>query len=108
MLEGYGKYVSESTGIKITGENVLQFPIEEQKRYILRDSQLVIKLIELNHYEILNILRCIANIAGLVFRQVCHAGVGKAWDSIVYRMILRGECQRPALIGLEKRKYLVR
>jgi hypothetical protein len=31
MLEGYGKYVSESTGIKITGENVLQFPIEEKK-----------------------------------------------------------------------------
>ena len=40
MLEGYGKYVSESTGIKIKGENVLQFPIEEQKRYILRDSEL--------------------------------------------------------------------
>ena len=30
MLEGYGKYVNESTGIKITGENVLQFSIEEQ------------------------------------------------------------------------------
>jgi hypothetical protein len=38
MLEGYGKYVSESTSVKITGENVLQFPIEEQKRYVLRDA----------------------------------------------------------------------
>ncbi|HET7284751.1 MAG TPA: DNA polymerase domain-containing protein [Nitrososphaeraceae archaeon] len=105
MLEGYGKYVSESTGIKITGENVLQFPIEEQKRYVLRDAELVIKLIERNNYEILNILKCIADIAGLEFKQVCHAGVGKAWESIIYRMIQRGECQRPTIIGLKKRKY---
>jgi hypothetical protein len=70
MLEGHGKYVSESTGIKITGENVLQFPIEEQKKYVLRDAELVIKLIERNNYEILNIMRCIADIAGLDFKQV--------------------------------------
>lgn len=31
ILEGYGKYVSESTDIKITGENVLEFPMQEQK-----------------------------------------------------------------------------
>ncbi|HEY7080147.1 MAG TPA: DNA polymerase domain-containing protein [Nitrososphaeraceae archaeon] len=105
MLEGYGKYVSESTGIRISGGNVLQFPIEEQKRYVLRDAELVIKLIERNHYEILNIFRCIANIAGLDFRQICHAGVGKAWESIIYRMIQSGECRRPSMIGLEKRKY---
>ena len=105
MLEGYGKYISESTGIKITGENVLQFQIEEQKRYVLRDAELVINLIERNNYEILNILRCIADIAGLEFKQVCHAGVGKAWESIIYGMIQRGECQRPTIIGPKKRKY---
>ena len=105
MLEGYGKYVSESTGIKINGDNVLEFPVEEQKRYVLRDAELVIRLIERNHYEILNILRCIANIAGLDFRQVCHAGVGKAWESIIYSMIQSGECQRPTMIGIKKRRY---
>ncbi|MFZ0327726.1 MAG: DNA polymerase domain-containing protein, partial [Nitrososphaeraceae archaeon] len=105
MLEGYSKYVSGSTGIKITGENVLQFPIEEQKSYVLRDAELVIKLIERNNYEILNILRCIANIAGLDFRQVCHAGVGKAWESIIYKIIQSGECQRPTTIGMAKKKY---
>jgi hypothetical protein len=31
MLDEYGKYISESNGVKITGENVLQFPVEEQK-----------------------------------------------------------------------------
>ena len=31
---GYTKYVSESTGIKITGENVLQYPAIEQKKYM--------------------------------------------------------------------------
>jgi hypothetical protein len=102
MLKGDGKYVSESTGIKVTGENVLQFSIEEQKKYVLRDAELVIKLIERNHYEILNILRCIA---GLNFMQVCQAGVGKAWEAIIYRMIQRGECQRPSTIGLAKKKY---
>jgi hypothetical protein len=97
MLEGYGKYVSDSTGIKITGENVLQFTIEEQKRYVLRDAELVIKLIERNNYETLNIMRCIADIAGLDFKQVCHVGVGKAWESIIYSMIQNGECHMPAL-----------
>jgi len=29
---GYGKYVSESTGIKITGENVTKFPKNDQKK----------------------------------------------------------------------------
>jgi DNA polymerase elongation subunit (family B) len=105
LLQGYGKYVSESTGIKITGENVLQFPIEQQKRYVLRDAELVLKLIERNNYEVLNILRCIADIAGVDFRHVCHAGVGRAWESIISRMIQIGECQRPEMIGLAKRKY---
>jgi DNA polymerase elongation subunit (family B) len=50
-------------------------------------------------------MRCIADIAGLDFTQVCHAGVGKAWESIIYRMIQNGECQMPATVGLEKKKY---
>jgi len=70
MLEEYDKYVSESTGIEITGENVLQFSMEEQKKYVLRDAELVIKLIERNNYGILNIMWCIADIAGLDFKQV--------------------------------------
>ena len=37
---GCGKYVSESTGIKITGENVTRFPPNEQKKYVLRDAEL--------------------------------------------------------------------
>jgi DNA polymerase, archaea type len=104
MLGGYGKYISESIGTKITGENVLHFPVEEQKKYVLRDAELVIKLIERNNYEILNILRCIADITGLDFKQVCHAGVGKAWESIIYQTIQVGECERPP-IAIKKRKY---
>ncbi|MGB7956753.1 MAG: hypothetical protein WCF23_22500 [Candidatus Nitrosopolaris sp.] len=103
---GYTKYVSESTGIKITGENVLQYPAIEQKKYVLRDAELVIRLIECNNYEILNVLRCIAEIAGLEFRQVCHAGIGKAWEAIIYRMIETGQCKRPATEGLKKRRGL--
>jgi hypothetical protein len=103
---GYGKYASESTGIKITGENVLQYPIIEQKKYVLRDAELVIRLIERNNYEIFNVLRCIAEIAGLDFRQVCHAGVGKAWESIIYRMIETGQCKSPVTEGLKKESIL--
>jgi DNA polymerase, archaea type len=103
---GYGKYVSESTGIKITGENVLQFPADEQKKYVLKDAELVIRLIEHNNYEVFNILRCIAEISGLEFRQVCHAGVGKAWESIIYKMIRTGQCSTPTISGrLKKKKY---
>jgi DNA polymerase elongation subunit (family B) len=103
---GYGKYVSESTGIKITGENVNKFPPDEQKKYVLRDAELVIRLIERNNYEILNILRCIAEISGLDFKLVCHAGVGKAWESIIHKMIQAGMCRRPLSTDrLKKRKY---
>ena len=50
-------------------------------------------------------MRCIADITALDFKQVCHAGIGKAWESIIYSMIQSGECQIPATVGLEKRKY---
>jgi DNA polymerase, archaea type len=103
---GYGKYVSESTGIKITGENVTKFTLNEQKKYVLRDAELVIRLIERNNYEIFNILRCIAEISGLDFKLVCHAGVGKAWESIIHKMIQVGQCSRPLTTDrLKKRKY---
>jgi hypothetical protein len=103
---GYGKYVSESTGIKISGDNVLQFSTGEQKKYVLRDAELVIRLIERNNYEVFNILRCIADIAGLDFKQVCHAGVGKAWEAIIYGMIQAGQCSRPSTTDrLKKRTY---
>ncbi|MFY9871632.1 MAG: DNA polymerase domain-containing protein [Candidatus Nitrosopolaris sp.] len=101
---GYGKYVSQSTGVKITGENVATFQPNEQKKYVLRDAELVIKLIERNNYQIFNIFRCIAEISGLDFKLVCHAGVGKAWEEIIYKMIQRGEC-RSASTTLKKRKY---
>jgi DNA polymerase elongation subunit (family B) len=106
VMIGCGKYISESTDFKITGENVLQFSREEQKKYVLRDAELVIKLIERNNYEILNILRCIAEISGLGFRLLCHAGVGKAWEAIIYRMIQAGQCSTPdSPESLKKRKY---
>jgi DNA polymerase, archaea type len=103
---GYGKYVSETNGIKITGENVTRFARNEQKKYVLRDAELVIRLIERNNYEVFNILRCITEISGLDFRLVCHAGVGKAWESIIYKMIQNGQCSRPLTTDrLKKRKY---
>ena len=30
---------------------------------------------------------------------------GKAWESIIYSMIQNEECQMPAIVGLEKRRY---
>jgi hypothetical protein len=50
-------------------------------------------------------MQCIADIARLDFRQVCHAGVGKAWESIINSVIQDGECQIPSMVGIEKRKY---
>jgi hypothetical protein len=104
---GYGKYVSESDGIKITGENVTKFQPNEQKKYVLRDAELVIRLIERNNYEIFNILRCIAEISGLDFKLVCHAGVGKAWESIIHKMIQNGECNRPLTTDRLKKENIL-
>jgi DNA polymerase elongation subunit (family B) len=103
---GYSKYVSESTGLKIAGHNVIKFSPNEQKKYVLRDAELVIRLIERNNYEIFNILRCIAEISGLDFKLVCHAGVSKAWEAIIYRMIQAGQCNRAETSErIKKRKY---
>ena len=78
----------------------------EQKKYVLKDAELVIRLIDRSKYEIFNILRCIAEISGVDFRLVCHAGVGKAWESIIYKMIQTGKCRRPLTTDkLKKRKY---
>ena len=78
-----------------------------QKMTRKRDAELVIRLIERNNYEVFNILRCIAEISGLDFRLVCHAGVGKAWESIIYRMIQNGQCSRPLTTDRLKKESIL-
>jgi DNA polymerase, archaea type len=40
------------------------------------------------------------------FKLVCHAGVGKACESIIYRIIQAGQCTRPLITDrLKKRRY---
>jgi hypothetical protein len=54
----------------------------ERKSAMSSDAELVIRFIKRNNYEIFNILRCVAEISGLDFKLVCHAGVRKVWEAI--------------------------
>jgi DNA polymerase, archaea type len=81
----------------LTGKDIQSLPVEEQKKYVLRDAELVIQLSKHNNGEVLDAIKSISEITGLEFERVCRTGISTWWAAIFDNMISRGECEAPAL-----------
>jgi Bifunctional DNA primase/polymerase, N-terminal len=58
---GVGKYKG------LTGNDIQTLPVEEQKKYVLRDAELVIQLSKHNNSEVLDAMKVISELTGLDF-----------------------------------------
>jgi hypothetical protein len=76
----------------LTGVDIHTLPIEEQKRYVLRDAELVMQLSQHNNFEVLDAMKAISEITGLEFEKVCRTGLSTWWAAIYDQAILNGEC----------------
>ncbi len=65
-----------------TGENIYTKSIEEQKRYVLRDAELVMDLSKVDNNEILDLMLVIAELTGLSLEEVCHTSISRWWSKV--------------------------
>jgi hypothetical protein len=70
IIEGVGgKYKG------LTGKDIQTLPIEEQKKYVLRDVELVMELSKHKKGEVLDAMKAISELTGLDFERVCRTGI---------------------------------
>ena len=88
-LLGYGKFKGFS------GADFLKLSIPNRKRYVLRDSELVMELSKYKDYELLDAMLAIAEITGLEFDHVCRTRLTTWWGKIFDKMVENKECHKP-------------
>jgi DNA polymerase, archaea type len=87
-LLGIRKYHNLSAGT----ENMSKLPIEEQKKYVRRDAELVMLLAQYNSCLVLRLMKVFATYSEMDYFKICHTNVS-AWYANKYtKMIERGEC----------------
>jgi DNA polymerase, archaea type len=97
-LEAGGKYKG------LTGKNIQTLPVEEQKKYVLRDAELVMQLSRHNNGEVLDAMKSISELTGLDFEKVCRTGISTWWAAIFDNMVSSGEYEAPALSSSNRQK----
>jgi DNA polymerase elongation subunit (family B) len=75
---GKGKYGSGA----ISGANVHALTIEQQKEYVLQDTQLVMDLSKTNNGQIMSLMQAISELTGLSLEQVCHSNLSTWWTKV--------------------------
>ncbi|HEX6281376.1 MAG TPA: DNA polymerase domain-containing protein [Nitrososphaera sp.] len=76
----------------LTGKEIQSLTVEEQKKYVLKDAELVMQLSKHNNSEVLDAMKSVAEITGLNFERVCRTGISTWWAAILDNMVQNGEC----------------
>jgi DNA polymerase I len=87
-----------------TGANFLTLPIDEQKKHVLKDAELVMLLSRHNNGEVLDAMMAISELTGLDFEKVCRTGLSTRWAVIFDSIVSRGVCEAPALLSPNRQK----
>ena len=88
----------------LTGKEVQTLSVEEQKNYILRDAELIMRLSKRNNSEVLHAMNSISEITGLDFERVCKTGLSTWWAAIFDTMAWNRECELPSATSFETAK----
>lgn len=68
---------------RLTGKDIHHsLPVEAQKKYVLRDAELVMQLSKHNNSEVLDAMKSISELTGLDFEKVCRTGISTWWAAI--------------------------
>jgi DNA polymerase, archaea type len=93
-LLGKGKYGSGA----ISGANVHTLTVEQQKQYVLQDTQLVMDLSKANNGQVIDLMQAISELVGLSLEQVCHSNLSTWWTKVFDDM----DCIQPVFSRLEE------
>ena len=81
----------------LTGIDIQKLSVEELKKYVLRDAELVMQLSKHNDGEVLDALKAISELTELDFERVCRTGISAWWAAIFDNMISMGDCEGPIM-----------
>ena len=81
----------------LTGIDIQKLSVEEQKKYVLRDAELVMQLSKHNDGEVLDAMKAISELTGLDFERVCRTGISTWWAAIFDNMVSMGDCEPPIM-----------
>jgi hypothetical protein len=88
-LLGIGKYGKLDAGTT----DICSLPVEEQMRYVRRDSELTMRLAQYNNCLVLRMMKVFAGYAGgLDYYMTCHTDVGIWWANRYRTMLESEEC----------------
>ena len=87
-LLGLGKYGKLNAGTS----DIFSLPVEEQLRYVRRDSELAMLLAQYNNCLALRIMKIFAGYSGMDYPVVCHTEISKWYANRYKRMLESREC----------------
>jgi DNA polymerase, archaea type len=88
LAAGEGKYGKLNAG----SFDIFSLSVEEQMRYVRRDSELVMLLAQYNNCLALRIMKVFAGYAKMDYYQVCHTEIGRWYANLYTEMLESGEC----------------
>jgi DNA polymerase elongation subunit (family B) len=102
-LLGISKYDKINSGTV----NILDKPIEDQKKYVRRDAELAMLLAQYNKCLVLRLMKEFSKYAEMDYYKVCNTDVSKWYENKYERMIARGEVtlDHTPNYKLEKQEY---
>jgi DNA polymerase elongation subunit (family B) len=81
--------------------------LEDKRKYVLEDSQLVFDILQHNKYEIIKLMSSIANLTGISFETVCNGGVSKLWTRILDQIIPKELERLASITQINSPRYLL-
>jgi DNA polymerase elongation subunit (family B) len=87
-LLGVGKYGKLNAGVV----DISSLLIEEQERYVRRDSELAMMLAQYNNCLALRIMNFFAGYARMDYYDVCHTEISTWYANLYRKMLQSGEC----------------
>ncbi len=84
--------ISKYNDINAGKANILEKPIEVQKKYVRRDAELVMMLASYNNSLVLRLMKVLSYYAEMDYYKICHTTVSSWYSNKYKRMIKRGDC----------------
>ncbi len=84
--------ISKYEGMDAGTTNILQKPVELQKKYVKRDAELTMMLAQYKNCIVLRLMKIFAHYAEMDYYVVCHTSVSNWYSNKYEKMIERGDC----------------
>ena len=77
--------MSKYDGMNAGNVDILEKPIEEQKKYVKRDAELVMMLAQYSNCLVLRLMKVFSKYSEMDYYKVCHVNVSKWYENQIQK-----------------------